>query len=143
MRFRCVGPMQLKMVFTTRPKTHPILFIDLRGYFPTGKAHFLAYVLETFSEVSSWNTGRILGRSSYHRYLGLTESPLKAIQSVKHDGAEDLHGEPGYFAHQGSPSPQYWNANLKRTAYPSPLSAVCFSAIDAVSTMFSLAAGEY
>lgn len=49
-----VDAAQLKMVFATRPKTHPIFFVDLRGESPTGKTHRLADVLETFSGVSSW-----------------------------------------------------------------------------------------
>ena len=45
----------------------------------------------------------------------------------------DSRGNPGYPIHQGSPSPQYWNANLKRAAYPSPLSAESFSTMESVN----------
>ena len=142
MRCGCVNAAQLKMVCATRPKAQPILFIDLRGELPTGRTQCLADVLKTFSKVSPRITGRVLGRSSYRRFLGVTESPLNATQSMKDSVRGDSQREPGGFVHQGSPSPQYWNANLKRTAYPSPLSAGCFSAIDLMSIMSSLLAGE-
>lgn len=139
-----VDAVQLKVAFTTGPKTHPTLFVDLRGRFLAGNALHHAYVLKTFSKVSTWNTRYIPDRSSYRQFLRVIECPLNAIQLMKRDGAEDSRGKPRDFVHQGSPSPQYWNANLKRTAHPSPLSAGCFSATDYVSTVppLSLSAGE-
>lgn len=138
-----VDTTQLKMVFATGPETHPTLLVHLRGGFPTGKTRCLVNGLEPFPKVSSRDPRRIPDHPAYHQLLEIKLS-LCAFQPIKHmrGRINNSRGKPGYFVHQGSPSPQYWNANLKRIAHPSPLSAGCFSAENSVSAVSWLQVGE-
>jgi len=135
---------QLEMGFATRPEAHPTLLVDLGGGFPTGSTRSLTDCLEPFPKVSSQDTRPILSHSSYHRFPEVAKVSLYPIQPMKHRCGEpnNSRGKPECSIHQGSFCPQYWNANLKRTAHPSPLSAGCFSAVNSVSDTPSLRAGK-